>query len=138
MIWSNLFTYRHRQRGRDSIISGITNVWFPLRKLSPYRRGHGSKVTGTFQKLNTVQLSSSRRGHDVDVGEGLHYTTSFHIIVTIPAASPIIDGDTSPSPTTIWKPGLKESHMTRKPQVSHPWYIFYQLFKSKNSILVNK
>ena len=33
--------------------------------------------------------------------------TSSHIIVRVPVASPMIDRDTSPSLTTIWKPGLR-------------------------------
>ena len=35
--------------------------------------------------------------------------TGFHIILSIPAASPMIDKDTSPSLTTMWKPGLRQT-----------------------------
>ena len=51
------------------------------------------------------KLPSSLLGH-IPVACVNMVTSHFHIIVSVPAASPIIDADTSPSLTAIWKPGV--------------------------------
>ena len=51
-------------------------------------------------------MTGTRRGC-----RGLHCKLGFHIVVSVPAASPILCWDTSPLLTTIWKPGLKERNI---------------------------
>ena len=57
-----------------------------------------------FSKVNTVQLFSSEQGQWGY--RGLHYLTGFHIIISVRAASLIIDGDMSSSLTMIWNQAL--------------------------------